>query len=33
MKLKSNIKLFITCDSVAGAGKTTASKYLSKKYE
>tara|TARA_Y100000590_G_C15667930_1_gene995156 strand:+ start:365 stop:1033 length:669 start_codon:yes stop_codon:yes gene_type:complete len=32
MKLKSNIKLFITCDSGAGAGKTTASKYLSKKY-
>lgn len=32
MKLKNNIKLFITCDSGAGAGKTTASKYLSKKY-
>ena len=32
LKLKNNIKLFITCDSGAGAGKTTASKYLSKKY-
>ena len=32
MKLKSNVRLFITCDSGAGAGKTTASKYLSKKY-
>ena len=32
MKLKSNIRLLITCDSGAAAGKTTASKYLSKKY-
>ena len=32
MKLKNNVRLFITCDSGAGAGKTTASKYLSKKY-
>ena len=32
MKLKNKVKLFITCDSGAGAGKTTASKYLSKKY-
>ena len=24
MKLKSNIRLFVTCDSGAGAGKTTA---------
>ena len=32
LKLKNNIKLFITCDSGAGAGKTTASKYISKKY-
>jgi len=32
LKLKKNIKLFITCDSGAGAGKTTASKYISKKY-
>jgi len=32
MKLKNSVKLFITCDSGAGAGKTTASKYLSKKY-
>ena len=32
MKLKSNVRLFITCDSGAGAGKTTASKYLSKQY-
>ena len=32
MKLKNNIRLLITCDSGAGAGKTTASKYLSKKY-
>ena len=31
MKLKSNVKLLITCDSGAGSGKTTASKYLSKK--
>ena len=32
MKLKNNIKLLITCDSGAGAGKTTASKYLSKQF-
>ena len=32
MKLKNNIRLLITCDSGAGAGKTTASKYLSRKY-
>ena len=32
MKLGNNTKLFITCDSGAGAGKTTASKYLKKKY-
>ena len=32
MKLKSNIRLLITCDSGAGAGKTTASKYLSKQF-
>ena len=32
LKLKNNIRLLITCDSGAGAGKTTASKYLSKKY-
>ena len=33
MKLKNNIKLLITCDSGAGAGKTTAAKYLSKKFK
>jgi CMP/dCMP kinase len=33
MKLKSNIKLLITCDSGAAAGKTTATKYLSKRYK
>ena len=32
MKLKNNIKLLITCDSGAAAGKTTAAKYLSKRY-
>ena len=32
MKLKNNVRLLITCDSGAGAGKTTAAKYLSKKY-
>ena len=32
MKLKSNVKLLITCDSGAGAGKTTAAKYLSKQF-
>ena len=33
MKLKSNIKLLITCDSGAAAGKTTAAKYLSKRFK
>ena len=32
MKLKNNVRLLITCDSGAGAGKTTATKYISKKY-
>ena len=32
MKLKSNVRLLITCDSGAGAGKTTASKYLCKQF-
>ena len=32
MKLKSNVRLLITCDSGAAAGKTTAAKYLSKKF-
>ena len=32
MKLKNNIRLLITCDSGAAAGKTTAAKYLSKKF-
>tara|TARA_B100001123_G_scaffold445955_1_gene598916 strand:- start:429 stop:1100 length:672 start_codon:yes stop_codon:yes gene_type:complete len=32
MKLKSNVKLLITCDSGAAAGKTTASKYLSRQF-
>ena len=32
MKLKNNIRLLVTCDSGAGAGRTTASKYLSKKF-
>ena len=32
MKLKNNVKLLVACDSGAGAGKTTAAKYLSKKY-
>ena len=32
MKLKSNARLLITCDAGAGAGKTTASKYLSKQF-
>ena len=31
MKLKNKINLLVTCDSGAGAGKTTASKYLSKR--
>ena len=33
MKLKNNIRLLITCDSGAGSGKTTAAKYLSKKFK
>ena len=33
MKLKNNIKLLITCDSGAGAGKTTSAKFLSKKFK
>ena len=32
MKLKNNIRLLITCDSGAAAGKTTAAKYLSRHY-
>ena len=32
MKLKNNVRLLITCDSGAGAGKTTAAKYLSKQF-
>ena len=32
MKLKNNIRLLITCDSGAGTGKTTAVKYLSKRF-
>jgi len=32
LKLKNSIKLLITCDSGAAAGKTTAAKYLSKKF-
>ena len=32
MKLKNNVRLLVTCDSGAGAGKTTAAKYLSKRY-
>ena len=32
MKLKNNVTLLITCDSGAAAGKTTAAKYLSKKF-
>ena len=32
MKLKNSVKLLVVCDSGAGAGKTTAAKYLSKKY-
>ena len=32
MKLKSKVRLLITCDSGAGTGKTTAAKYLSKKF-
>jgi CMP/dCMP kinase len=33
MKLKNNIRLLITCDSGAGAGKTTAAKYISKRFK
>ncbi len=33
MKLKNDIKILITCDSGAAAGKTTAAKYLSKKFD
>jgi len=33
MKLKNNVRLLITCDSGAAAGKTTAAKYLSKHYK
>ena len=32
MKLKSKVRLLVTCDSGAGTGKTTAAKYLSKKF-
>jgi len=32
MKLKNNVRLLVTCDSGAGAGKTTAAKHLSKKF-
>jgi len=32
MKLNSKVRLLITCDSSAGAGKTTAAKYLSKRF-
>ncbi len=32
MKLNNKVRLLITCDSSAGAGKTTAAKYLSKKF-
>jgi len=32
LKLKSKVRLLVTCDSGAGAGKTTAAKYLSKKF-
>ena len=32
MKIKNNVRLLITCDSGAAAGKTTAAKYLSKKF-
>ena len=32
MKLNPKVRLLITCDSSAGAGKTTASKYLSKRF-
>ena len=32
MKLNHKVRLLITCDSSAGAGKTTAAKYLSKRF-
>ena len=32
MKLNRKVRLLITCDSSAGAGKTTAAKYLSKRF-
>jgi len=32
LRLKSKVKLLVTCDSGAGAGKTTAAKYVSKKF-
>ena len=32
MKLKNNIRLLVTCDSGAAAGKTTASKAISKQF-
>ena len=32
MKLKNNVRLLITCDSGAGAGKTTVSKYISGRF-
>ena len=32
LKLKNNVRLLLTCDSGAAAGKTTVSKYLSKKF-
>ena len=33
MRLNNKVKILITCDSGAGAGKTTAAKYLSKKFK
>ena len=32
LKLKSKVRLLVTCDSGAGTGKTTAAKYLSNKF-
>ena len=32
MKLKNKVRILITCDSGAAAGKTTAAKFLSKKF-
>ena len=32
LKLKSKVRLLVTCDAGAGTGKTTAAKYLSKKF-